>query len=238
MTGEFMGEKRIRLDKFLSDAGEGTRSQVKKKILAGTVCVNGEPVRKTDTKVDPENDHVTMEGRMISAAPEYSCFLLNKPAGYISATEDKREKTVMDLVPSVPKGMFPVGRLDKDTEGLLLITNDGAMAHRLLSPGKHVDKTYYARVKGRVTEDDIRQVSEGIDIGDETDTLPGKLEILNADDDCSEIHLTIQEGRFHQVKRMMDALGKPVLYLKRIRMGSYTLPENLKPGEYLEITSS
>ncbi len=231
-----MGDKRIRLDKFLADAGEGTRSQVKKKIMAGNVCVNGEPVRKTDYKVDPENDHVTVEGRIITAAPEYCCFLLNKPAGYISATEDKREKTVMELVPSVPKGMFPVGRLDKDTEGLLLITNDGAMAHRLLSPGKHVDKTYYAKVKGRVTEDDVRKVSEGIDIGDETDTLPGKLEILNADDNCSEICLTIQEGRFHQVKRMMVALGKPVLYLKRIRMGDYTLPENLKPGEYLEIT--
>ena len=231
-----MGDKRIRLDKFLADAGEGTRSQAKKKIMTGNVCVNGEPVRKTDHKVDPENDHVTVEGRIITAAPEICCFLLNKPAGYISATEDKREKTVMELVPSVPKGMFPVGRLDKDTEGLLLITNDGAMAHRLLSPGKHVDKTYYAKVKGRVTEDDVRKVSEGIDIGDETDTLPGKLEILNADDNGSEICLTIQEGRFHQVKRMMDALGKPVLYLKRIRMGDYTLPEDLKPGEYLEIT--
>ena len=231
-----MGDKKIRLDKFLSDAGEGTRSQVKKLIRSGAVCVNGESVRITDLKVDPSKDRVVLGGRIIEAAPEFGCFLLNKPAGYITATEDARERTVMELVPSIPKGMFPVGRLDKDTEGLLLITNDGALAHQLLSPGKHVDKTYYARVQGRVTEEDILKVGRGIDIGDETETLPGKLEILKAEEDSSEIHLTIQEGRFHQVKRMMDALGKPVLFLKRIRMGEFVLPEDLKIGEYREIS--
>ena len=232
----FMGSRMIRLDKFLADAGEGTRSQVRKLIQGGSVRVNECLVRKADHKLDPDSDIVTIEGKIIRTGPEFRYFLLNKPAGYITATEDGRERTVMELVPSHPRGMFPVGRLDKDTEGLLLITNDGALAHRLLSPGRHVEKTCYAKVKGIVLPEDLEKVSEGIDIGDDKKTLPGRLEILSVCGGLSEIHLTITEGRFHQVKRMMEALGKPVIYLKRIRMGDLTLPEDLKTGEYTEIS--
>ena len=230
-----MGDKMIRLDKYLSDAGEGTRSQVRKMIQCGSVRVNDEVIRKADHKVDPLADHVMLDGKSVHTGPEMRYFLLNKPAGYITATEDGKDRTVMELVPSIPRGMFPVGRLDKDTEGLLLITNDGGLAHRLLSPRKHVEKTYYAKVQGTVVPEDIRKVREGIDIGDEKKTLPGRLEILGTDGEVSEIHLTITEGRFHQVKRMMEALGKPVLYLKRIRMGDLTLPETLPTGEFIEI---
>ena len=190
-------KKAVRLDKFLADAGAGTRSEVKKYIQKGKVQVNGVPAKKSESKVS-EEDEVVLDGNRISQAPEFVYYLLHKPAGYVSATEDKRDKTVMELVASDRKGLFPVGRLDKDTEGLLLITDDGALAHELLSPKKHVDKTYYARIDGKVDEEDQRAFLQGVDIGDETKTAPAKLEILKSAD-ISEILLTIQEGRFHQV---------------------------------------
>lgn len=168
-----------------------------------------------------------------------SGYMLNKPAGVISATEDQSCQTVVDLIKDKKrKDLFPVGRLDKDTEGLLLITNDGALAHRLLSPKKHVDKCYFARICGKVTEEDVRSFEKGVNIGSQEQpeiTMPGKLEIITSDD-ISKIRLTIQEGKFHQVKRMFQAVGKEVIYLKRLRMGTLILDENLGIGEYRPLT--
>ena len=222
----------IRLDKFLADAGAGTRSQVKKLICQGRVRINGEYVKKPESKLDLSSDRVELDGEPVQTEAAFVYYLLNKPAGYISATEDPREKTVLELVPRAGRRkLFPVGRLDKDTEGLLLITDDGELAHQLLSPKKHVDKTYYARISGEMTPEDIRIFEEGVDIGEDKLTLPARLEILQAGDGQSEILLTICEGKFHQVKRMVEAVGKKVTYLKRISMGGLTLPEDLKTGE-------
>ena len=228
----------IRLDKFLADMGIGTRQEVKKYMKQGRVTVDGEIVKKPETKVDMELAKVCFDGREVAYA-EYEYYMLNKPAGVISATEDTRCETVVDLIESNKrKDLFPVGRLDKDTEGLLLITNDGALAHRLLSPKKHVDKCYYARIRGKVTAEDVQAFSEGVNIGTaETEewTMPGRLEIIQCNE-ISEIRLTIQEGKFHQVKRMFEAVGKEVIYLKRETMGTLVLDETLSPGEYRELT--
>ena len=162
--------------------------------------------------------------------------MLHKPAGVISATTDAKDKTVIDLIESKKrKDLFPVGRLDKDTEGLLLITNDGELAHRLLSPKKHVDKVYFAKVKGVVTEEDQRIFAEGVSLGKGEMAKPSRLEIL-VSDEISEIRLTIQEGKFHQVKRMFLSVGKEVIYLKRLSMGTLQLDENLALGEYRPLT--
>ena len=228
-------EKPVRLDKFLADAGAGTRSEVKKYIQKGQVQVNGKPVKKPELKIT-EEDQVVMNGQEIHAAPEYVYYLFNKPAGCVSATEDSRDKTVLDYIEEKDrrKGLFPVGRLDKDTEGFLLITDDGPLAHELLSPKKHVDKTYYAKVSGKVTEEDVVKLAEGVDIGEKDLTRPGRLEILSTWE--SEIRLTIHEGKFHQVKRMMEALGKKVTYLKRLSMGPLALPADLPTGKYRLLT--
>lgn len=228
--------KEARLDKFLADAGAGTRSEVKRFIRKGKVQINGEAVKRPEQKVSAE-DQVFLEGKIVGAAPEFVYYLLHKPAGCVSATEDSRDQTVMEYVPRGRKGLFPVGRLDKDTEGLLLITDNGAMAHELLSPKKHVDKTYYAIVEGRVTEENVKRIAEGVDIGEKKPTLPAKLEVMKAEEKQSEIHLTICEGKFHQVKRMMEALGKKVTYLRRISMGPLVLPQDLKPGECRELSA-
>ena len=221
----------IRLDKYLADMGLGTRQEVKKKIRKGMVLVNQETIKSPDCKIREGVDLVSVEGRIISYVA-YEYYMLNKPAGVISASEDPRERCVVDLIESRKrKDLFPVGRLDKDTEGLLLITNDGGLAHRLLSPKKHVDKVYYARVQGRVTQEDAELFRRGVDIGEKKQTLPAELRILNAGE-ISEIELTIREGKFHQVKRMFHAAGKEVLYLKRLQMGPLRLDESLKPGEY------
>lgn len=225
----------LRLDKYLADLGVGTRSQVKQMIRKGLVDINGNTAKKPEQKVDVREDRITVEGKELQYT-KYRYILLHKPSGYVSATEDAREKTVLSLLsPELQKGLFPVGRLDKDTEGLLLLTNDGDLAHRLLSPKKHVDKTYYARVQGRVTEDDRKAFAEGVDIGDEKKTLPADLEILASGEE-SEILLTIREGRFHQVKRMFESRGEKVLYLKRMSMGSLHLPEQLSKGQFRELT--
>ena len=246
--------KAVRLDKFLADAGKGTRSEVKKFIQKGQVQVNGVPAKKPEMKVDPENDVVVLSGEAVGAAPEFVYYLLNKPAGCVSATEDRNDRTVMEYVPSDRKGLFPVGRLDKDTEGLLLITDDGMLAHELLAPGKHVDKTYFVRVEGKLTVENIRNLENGVDIGEEKLTMPAKVEIVggswegaggmqpgrvrieNLPEVYTELHLTIYEGKFHQVKRMMAAVGNPVIYLKRISMGPLILPDNLKKGECRPLT--
>lgn len=228
----------IRLDKYLADMGTGTRQEVKKYIRQGRVALNGTTVRKPETKVDETRDLVTFDGRETGYVP-YEYYMLNKPAGVVSATEDQRARTVIDLIESRQrKDLFPVGRLDKDTEGLLLITNDGALAHRLLSPKKHVDKVYYARIEGEVTQEDVWRFQEGVEIGTEGKsemTRPAKLEILKGGP-VSEVRLTIQEGKFHQVKRMFACTGKHVAYLKRERMGSLVLDGSLKPGSYRKLT--
>ncbi len=222
---------KLRLDKYLADMGLGTRSEVKQAVRKGRVQVNGQTVREPEYKTDTETDQVWFDGQP-AAYREYEYYMLNKPAGVISASEDPRERCVVDLIESRKrKDLFPVGRLDKDTEGLLLITNDGGLAHRLLSPKKHVDKVYYARVQGRVTQEDAELFRRGVDIGEKKQTLPAELRILNAGE-ISEIELTIREGKFHQVKRMFHAAGKEVLYLKRLQMGPLRLDESLKPGEY------
>lgn len=226
---------KIRLDKYLADMGKGTRSEVKKAISKGLVRVNNVIVKKPETKLDTDSDHVLFDGVLVGYA-QHEYYMLNKPAGVISATEDKREKTVIDLIiEKKRKDLFPVGRLDRDTEGLLLISNDGELAHRLLSPSKHVDKVYYAKIDGEVTIEDVEAFQQGVDIGEEKLTRPAKLRVLKSGTQ-SEIELTICEGKFHQVKRMFQAVGKEVVYLKCLQMGTLILDESLKPGEYRELT--
>lgn len=223
--------KQVRLDKFLADAGVGTRSQVKGFLKKGLVTVNGEPARKPEQKISPETDLIVFQGTVLSYT-EFYYYMLNKPSGYVSATDDNTAPTVLSLLKGAPgKDLFPVGRLDKDTEGLLLITNDGALAHRLLSPRHHVDKTYFVRADGTVTEDDCSRLEAGVDIGEDRPTLPARAALLSSGP-VSEVELTIHEGKFHQVKRMFQAVGKPVLYLRRLSMGSLTLDETLPPGQY------
>lgn len=228
----------IRLDKYLADMGAGTRQEVKRKIRKGLVSVNHKTAGAPDLKIREGEDVVSVEGREIGYAA-YEYYMLNKPAGVVSATTDSRDLTVVDLIQEKRrKDLFPVGRLDKDTEGLLLITNDGLLAHRLLSPRCHVDKTYYARIRGAVTQKDVLAFAEGVDIGEdgqEERTMPGILEVLTSNAE-SEIRLTIQEGKYHQVKRMFLAVGKEVTYLRRERMGTLVLDMDLKPGEYRLLT--
>ena len=225
----------IRLDKYLADMSIGTRTEVKKLIRQGKVAVDGLIVKNPDIKVDTDTQNVTCNGIAVTYET-YEYYMLNKPAGVISATSDKTEKTVLDLIDSKKrKDLFPVGRLDKDTEGLLLITNDGELAHKLLSPKKHVDKLYYARVEGVVGMEDIDVFAKGLDIGEGEYTKPAKLIVLKSDV-ISEIELTIQEGKFHQVKRMFEAVGKKVIYLKRLEMGTLKLDEGLALGEYRPLT--
>ena len=192
----------MRLDKYLCETGFGTRSQVKDLLKKGQVMVNGEVVKKPELKINETTDQILCQGKKASYQKNIY-LMLHKPAGVVSATEDNREKTVLDLVSPEDRknGLFPVGRLDKDTEGLLLLTDDGELAHRLLSPKKHVDKTYYAKIDGQVTEEHVKQFREGLDIGDEKKTLPAVLTILLSGP-VSEIEVTIHEGRFHQIKRM------------------------------------
>lgn len=224
----------MRLDKFLCETGNGTRSEVKTLIKKGLVSVNGETAKKPEMKLQEASDIVCLQGqKIVYEAVQY--FLLNKPAGCVSATKDRISETVMSFLPENRReDLFPVGRLDKDTEGLLLITNDGQLAHELLSPKKHVDKTYYAKIDGKVTEEHRQMFLEGLEIGDDSPTLPAQLKILSSGDQ-SEIELTIQEGRFHQVKRMFEAVGTKVTYLKRISMGTLTLGD-LEPGSVRTLT--
>ena len=225
----------MRLDKFLSETGVVSRADAKKQIRWGKVTVDDKTIRQPEFKLDELTAKVTYKGTLVSYQ-KYEYFMLHKPAGVISATTDKKEKTVLDLLSGTHrKDLFPIGRLDKDTEGLLLLTNDGDLAHQLLSPKKHVDKVYYAKVAGVVTPEDVEAFDAGVRLGEEELCKPAKLEVLEAGE-ISEIQLTIQEGKFHQVKRMFLAVGKEVIYLKRLSMGSLQLDENLQPGEYRVLT--
>lgn len=231
----------MRLDKFLADAGLGTRSQVKTIIRKGTITVNGVPAKKPEQSVNPETDQICDGSRELTAVKTVY-YMLNKPAGYVSSTEKHDRPSVLSLLKdeagqSVPgKGLFPAGRLDKDTEGLLLITNDGALAHDLLSPRKHVEKTYFARVKGPMTEAVAEAFDRGLDIGEKRPTLPAKLIIVESGAEVSQVTVTIREGKFHQIKRMFEKVGSEVLYLKRISFGSLTLDETLAPGTFRPLT--
>ncbi|MFE8703366.1 pseudouridine synthase [Cytobacillus sp. FJAT-54145] len=226
----------MRIDKMLANLGYGSRKEVKKLLKDGAVLVNEKPVKDSKHHVDPENDVVTLNGEVIEYK-EFIYLMMNKPPGVISATEDQRDETVVDLLEmeDLVFSPFPVGRLDKDTEGLLLLTNDGQLSHRLLSPKKHVPKTYFAVIDGEVTEEDVIAFREGVTLDDGYVTKPGELQILKSGI-RSDIELTITEGKFHQVKRMFEAVGKRVTYLKRISMGPLKLDETLELGEYRELT--
>ena len=228
----------IRLDKFLSEMSGWTRSEVKKIVRTGSVTVDGNEVKKPETKIDEKLSIVRVDGRQIKYN-KYEYYMLNKPKGFVSATTDREHKTVVDIISSSEKNdLFPVGRLDIDTEGLLLITNDGELAHRLLSPKNHVEKTYYVEVSGILDDADVDAVEKGLDIGEEKNTIPAKMEILKTDiqNNISSCYLTIHEGKFHQVKRMMKKLGKTVTYLIRVSMGSLILDSKLKKGNYRKLT--
>lgn len=227
----------MRLDKYLSDMGAGTRSELKKEIRKGAVSVDGAVVKDPGCSVS-SSSHVVYKGAVIGY-DEFEYYMLNKPAGVISASEDDREPTVVDLIDEPKrKDLFPVGRLDRDTEGLLLITNDGALAHRLLSPKHHVDKTYYVEVSGTLNESDVELFAEGLVLPDGLQCLPAELKILSVSDEefTSEAEITICEGKFHQVKRMFGAVGAEVIYLKRLSMGPLSLDPELEPGEYRPLT--
>lgn len=223
----------MRLDKYLAEMGIGTRKEIGKAVRAGRVTVNGQTVKNAAMQVTAE-DEVSMDGVPVEYE-EYVYYMLNKPAGVISATEDARERTVLDLISERQrKGLFPVGRLDRDTEGLLLITNDGGLAHRLLSPRHHVDKVYYARLDGPVGEAEKALFAQGLKVDETLTALPAELEILEP---ATEVRVTIREGKFHQVKRMFEAVGREVLYLKRLSMGPLALDESLPKGDYRRLTA-
>ncbi|MBY0146524.1 pseudouridine synthase [Neobacillus niacini] len=226
----------MRIDKMLANLGYGSRKEVKQLLKSGAVKIDDVIVKDAKQHVDTNKQTVTLNGEVIEYK-EFIYLMMNKPQGVLSATEDSAAETVIDLLELEDQVYepFPVGRLDKDTEGLLLITNDGQLAHRLLSPKKHVPKTYFAVIDQEVTEDDVKAFAEGVTLDDGYETKPGELKILKSGL-RSDIELTITEGKFHQVKRMFEAVGKKVVYLKRISMGPLPLDETLELGEYRELT--
>ncbi|MGX7329790.1 pseudouridine synthase [Enterococcus bulliens] len=230
----------MRLDKFLADMEFGSRKEVKQFIKKGRVKVNGVICKSDKTQVDELNDHILFDDELVHYQNQFY-YILHKPQGVISATVDNFDETVVDLLDDdvFREDLFPVGRLDKDTEGLLILTNDGALAHQLLSPKKHIEKAYYAKVSGQMTPEDVVAFKQGLTIDQKEVCLPAKLTILSYDEalDESEIELVLHEGKFHQVKRMVQAVGKEVTYLKRIRMGQLVLPSDLALGEYRELTT-
>ncbi|MGG1398619.1 pseudouridine synthase [Bacillus salipaludis] len=226
----------MRIDKMLANLGYGSRKEVKQLLKSGAVKVNDVVVKDAKQHVEPNQETVTLNGEVIEYK-EFIYLMMNKPQGVLSATEDNSCETVIDLLELEDQVYepFPVGRLDKDTVGLLLITNDGQLAHRLLAPKKHVPKTYFAVIDQEVTEEDVRAFGNGVTLDDGYKTKPGELKILKSGL-RSDIELTITEGKFHQVKRMFEAVGKKVVYLQRISMGPLALDETLELGEYRELT--
>lgn len=222
----------MRLDKFLCEMNIGTRSQVKTYIKQGLVSVNGVPVKSADMKIDENTANITFKGQILSYQ-KYVYYMLYKPSGVVSATQDNTADTVVSLLgEAFRKDIFPVGRLDKDTTGLLLLTNDGELAYSMLSPKKHVDKIYQVSIEHPLTESEIQQLEQGVEIGEDTPTLPAKVKVLDAN--C--ILLTIHEGKFHQVKRMLQAVGNQVTALKRIGFGPLMLDETLEAGAFRQLT--
>ncbi|ASW42337.1 pseudouridine synthase [Clostridium isatidis] len=226
-----------RLDKILSNLGYGTRKEIKQVVRKGFVEVNGEIVKDSGMQVDPEEDKISINGEEIYYR-KYIYLMMNKPVGVVSATFDNKDETVIDLLEIDHQvfNPFPVGRLDKDTVGLLFLTNDGELNHRLISPKWKVDKVYYAKINARVTDKDVKRFKEGITLDDGYVCKEAILEILSTSDEESEVKITIQEGKFHQVKRMFEAVNKKVTYLKRIEFGTIKLDEDLEEGEYRELT--
>lgn len=228
----------MRLDKFLVDCAIGSRSEVKTFLKAGRVTVNDQVEKSPKQQVDPEKDQITFDGQLLEHET-FVYYLLNKPKGVISATEDDRHRTVLDLLDDKArrKEVFPVGRLDIDTHGLLLLTNNGKLAHAMLSPKKHVDKLYRAQIAGVMTADDQERFTAGIALKDFT-TQPARLDILQRDEERQEtlVDITISEGKFHQVKRMVAACGKELTDLQRLRMGPLVLDETLALGAYRSLT--
>lgn len=227
----------MRLDKFLANAGIGSRKEVKALVKKRHVTVNDKVVKASSVHIDPNNDMIKVNEKLIQYQ-RYIYIMLHKPPGVISATEDKKEKTVIELLPRELQKFrpFPVGRLDKDTEGLLILTNDGQLAHELLSPKKRVPKTYFAKIKGEVTEEDCKAFANGVMLDDGYITKPAILSILQQGE-TSTVKITITEGKFHQVKRMFRAIDKQVLYLKRTRMGNLPLDDTLKVGQYRQLNT-
>ena len=238
--GAVAGKNTMRLDKLLTMLGEGTRAQAKDFVRAGRVTVGGVPARDSGMQVDAENARVCLDGRML----EYKAVrhvMMNKPQGTLTAARDKKQKTVMDLLPPLYAAMdcMPAGRLDKDTEGLLIITSDGQLAHRIISPKKDVSKVYFARVDGTLDESDIAAFAAGLHIKDadgEFDAKPAGLEIVSEKDGVSEVRVRVSEGKYHQVKRMLASRGAPVVYLKRLQIGALRLDPALAPGQWREMT--
>jgi 16S rRNA pseudouridine516 synthase len=226
----------MRIDKLLGNMGFGSRKDVKLLIKKGHVTVNDQVIKNNGTIINPESDIILVNHKRVYYQ-QYVYLMMNKAPGFVSATEDKHEKTVIDLLSKDVQHfkVFPVGRLDKDTEGLLLLTNDGELSHQLTSPKKDIPKTYYAKIKGTVTEEDVEKVLHGIQLADGHVTKPAKLKILRSDQE-SEVEITITEGKYHQVKRMFAALGMKVDYLKRISMGQLVLDQGLSLGAYRELT--
>lgn len=222
----------VRVDKILSELGFGSRQDIKKYVKAGKIRINDNTVKKPEEKLNSEKDKLYFEGKEVEVE-EFETFILYKPAGYVCATKDNVHKTVMELIDSKRKNIVPVGRLDLDTEGILILTNDGSLNHRLVSPSSHVDKTYYAVFEGKLDENAVEMTKKGLDIGEGEVSKPAKLEIISD----SEILLTIHEGKFHQVKRMVKALGGEVTYLKRVAFGGLRLDDlKLNKGESRKIT--
>ena len=226
----------MRLDKLCAELNIGSRSDVKKIIRSGQIQVNGNVVKSPDTHVDENTAVILYQGKEFYYS-KLLYFMLNKPAGVVSATEDSHDKTVIDLLKEQYPDLklsdtFPVGRLDKDTVGLLLLTNDGELAHRLLSPRSHVDKTYFVRLDSTLSDEGVEKIESGLDIGEDKLTLPAKLKIVST----NEYFITIHEGKFHQIKRMFHAVGCEVIYLKRISMGSLSLDESLPEGKIRPLT--
>ena len=222
-----------RVDKLLAGTGRWSRKEVKELVRMGRVSANGNVVARPEEKYAPDTD-ITVDGEQIYCGGMYY-LMLHKPAGYISATDDPKQTTVLELLPEHLRrvGLFPAGRLDKDTEGLLLLTNDGVLAHELLSPKKHVDKTYFVRVDGQLDQADVDAFASGMTLADGYTCLSAGLEIL---DNRNEALVTLREGKYHQIKRMLAARGKPVLYLKRLTMGPLTLDDALERGQWRELT--
>lgn len=223
----------MRLDKYLCDLGLASRKDVKTMIRGGRVTVNGAAAQKGEQKLDPDLDVVTLDGEILRYQMHHT-FMMDKPEGVITATEDSRQKTVLDLLPAELRrlGLFPVGRLDKDTSGLLLLTDDGELAHRIISPKSGVMKRYWAQVDGVPDDEDVRSFRQGILLADGTQCLPAELEISGG----SECFVTVQEGKYHQVKRMLAACGKPVVRLRRLSIGALCLDETLGPGGFRKLS--
>lgn len=222
----------MRLDKLLNDAGLGSRKELKKLIKSGRVTLNGSAAVRPETQVEPETDRVCLDGEQVQYS-RFHYYMIDKPTGVLTATRDAKQKTVLDLLPEQLRrmGLFPVGRLDKDTSGLLLLTDDGDFAHRVISPKFCVEKMYYARVEGELGQKDAEAFAQGITLRDGTRCLPAKLELLGKD----ECYVTVREGKYHQVRRMLASRGTPVLELRRLTVGGLTLDESSAAGKIREL---